>query len=62
MIDSWSRLACSGGGHRRCRAHGVGNCEREDSMIDSWLAGFIIGSAIGLGMAFGVAWTVRRVK
>ena len=31
-------------------------------MIDSWLAGFIIGSAIGLGMAFGFAWTVRRVK
>jgi len=31
-------------------------------MIDSWLAGFIIGSAIGLGMAFGVTYVVRRVK
>ena len=31
-------------------------------MIDSWLTGFFIGSAIGLGMAFGVAYVVRRVK
>lgn len=31
-------------------------------MIDSWLTGFFIGAAIGLGMAFGVAWTVRNVK
>lgn len=31
-------------------------------MIDSWLTGFIIGSAIGLGMAFGVAYVERNVK
>ena len=31
-------------------------------MIDSWLTGFFIGSAIGLSMAFGVAYVVRNVK
>ena len=31
-------------------------------MIDSWLTGFFIGAAIGLGMAFGVTWAVRRAK
>ena len=56
------RLACSGGGIQRRDVDDLGNREREDSMIDSWLAGFIIGSAIGLGMAFGVTWAVRRVK
>ena len=31
-------------------------------MIDSWLTGFFIGDAIGLGMAFGVTWVTRKVK
>lgn len=36
---------------------------KANEMIDAGLiTGFIFGAAIGLGMAFGVTWAVRRVK